>query len=574
MNTHRLLLGSVLALVLGAVPAQAHHVVWLDFSLWDLGAYPTVNGNSPPTPADRSAVQELVVANMVEDYAPFDIYFTTVQPPNGRYTWVVFLPGTFGTLFGCAGPSCCALGFCSGIGTWDEGVSSVEIYTGAFAALNAFSGANANTTRIANGISHTTSHELGHILDLTHCHSADDFVASGTACVNDGYGATADANVNWHMMASGASTGLTGTQRATRDRFFNMHSERRVLYSDLQPRNHWAQLGNVNAGLGRSDLTFGRLLSPTSIEWHNLLSDGTAFGADTTWSAGAGQRADLFFTSDVTGDGRVDLVYGRIAGASTVRWYVRAATNSSFGAATTWVSDAGDAGDIFRLADVTGDGRADLVYGRPLPDGVKWYVRPSTGAAFGDVSVWLDDAGDEAGLFLLGDVTADGTADLVRFDKTRGGAANDNVVTYHSDGASFRFSRLDLVPTSNPDYVLLGDADGDQRADLVTGRVLSNTDVDWYVRPSDCLELFVECFPDGSKWVDGAGDAGDLFRLGDGDGDGRVDLFYGRPIGMTSLINAPDPTQIRWYGRLSTGAAFGAYATWATDAGDEGDMFP
>jgi hypothetical protein len=74
--------------------------------------------------------------------------------------------------------------------------------------------------------------------------------------------------------------------------------------------------------------------------------------------------------------------------------------------------------------------------------------------------------------------------------------------------------------------------------------------------------------------VNGAGDAGDLFRLGDGNGDGRVDLFYARPRGITSLTSMPDLTWVQWYGRMSTGSLFGAYTVWAADAADDGDIVP
>jgi hypothetical protein len=43
---------------------------------------------------------------------------------------------------------------------------------------------------------------------------------------------------------------------------------------------------------------------------------------------------------------------------------------------------------------------------------------------------------------------------------------------------------------------------------------------------------------------------------------------------MTSLTSAPDLTQVRWYGRLSTGSSFGPYTVWANDATDEGDIVP
>ena len=212
--TPRLLTIAAIWSLLAAAPASAHHVVWLDFSQWNLGAWTSVNGHKPATAADQTAIRDQIIAGMIEDYALFDIYFTTVRPANGRYTRVYFYANASDDLFGCAGPSCCQNGNCSGIGTWTDAVSDLEVYTGSFATEQAFTGTNATTVRIANGISHTASHELGHVLGLTHCHAADDFTDAGVTCAGS-YDATSDENVNWHIMASGRSD-LTAAQRATR----------------------------------------------------------------------------------------------------------------------------------------------------------------------------------------------------------------------------------------------------------------------------------------------------------------------------------------------------------------------
>jgi hypothetical protein len=288
----------------------------------------------------------------------------------------------------------------------------------------------------------------------------------------------------------------------------------------------------------------------------------------------------------VTGDGRADLVYGRIIDAITVRWYVRPSSGNAFGGVTTWAADGGDAGDIFRLGDIDGDGRADLVFGRPLDaTTVKWYVRKSSGVAFDEVATVLsEDAGSEGMLFLLGDVTGGGTADLVAV--TRG----DNSWfprVYHSDGSHFTLLAQGHQDgfSGTPDYLLLGDVDADGRADVMSGVVNSDTDVDWFVTTSTGCTLRTlnntrppiqveDCFGSAAKWSDGTGDAGDSFRLADVDGDDRSDLIFARPRGITSLVNAPDPTLVRWYGRTSTGTGFHPVTTLAADATDDGDIVP
>jgi hypothetical protein len=203
-------------------------------------------------------------------------------------------------------------------------------------------------------------------------------------------------------------------QRATRDRFFSVHSERRKLASSVQLRNHFAPLPNFAGNATRADLIYGRLSSPNVMKWFERTSTGSAFGGFSEWSSDAGNAGDIFLTGDVNNDGRADLVYGRIEASKQVTWFVRLSDGSNFGGFSTWADDAGDAGDSFRLADVNNDGRADLVYGRPLDSKtVRWFVRKSNGSSFGNFSTWADDAGDIGDLFYVADVDHDKKADLV-----------------------------------------------------------------------------------------------------------------------------------------------------------------
>jgi hypothetical protein len=581
INTPRSGTLTVLSLValLWSVPAHAHHVVFLDFSEFGLSAYPTVNGHTPPTAADLTAIRELIIAKMVKDYAAFDVQFTTVTPASGSFTRLTFFDDNANGLFGCAGPSCCLFGNCTGIGTFTQAQSGVEVYAGSFAADSNFSGANATTARIANAIAGTGSHELGHVLGLRHCHAADDFVASGAAC-SDGFQGTNDANVNFHLMASGASSGLTMAQRATRDRFFSVHSERRVLFSNFQTRNHWNPLGNINAGVGRSDLTFGRIGQPDIVEWFNRLSLGSSFSDDLrTFASDAGQRADTFMLGDVDGDNRVDLVIGEVLTTNTVRWRVRLATSTAFAAATVFATDAGNAGDIFRLADIDGDGDKDLLRGTASSAAtVAWAVHLSSGSGFGAAVTLANDAGNRGDLFLVGDVTGDSRDDLVAVRRGSGG------VEVHASFGNLlgNMDTEDDLNTLSPDYVFLGDVNGDGKADLVTGLVISNTRVDWDVQSSVALVGDCSlggggprvCFAEAQRFRTNGGDAGDQFRLADGDGDGRMDLFLARPNGMTSLTAAPNTRRVSWLAHPSTGTTFAPEVTFLTNGNREGDLFP
>ena len=55
---------------------------------------------------------------------------------------------------------------------------------------------------------------------------------------------------------------------------------------------------------------------------------------------------------------------------------------------------------------------------------------------------------------------------------------------------------------------------------------------------------------------------------------GAATIYSRGHVGLTSLVNAPDPTSIRWDPRTSSGTGFRAVATLATDATDDGDIVP
>jgi len=573
MKRIRTSLLALLATFACAGSAFAHHVVYLDFSDFDLGAWTSVNGNTPATSSDEEAIEDQILVEMAKDYAAFDVYFTTFEPNYGRFTRVIFHDDTVtsstGTTFGCAGGGCCANGNCTGTGSWDDQIESAcEVYSGSFSTLSSLQSSNATTSRIATAIAHTASHELGHVLGLGHENAADDSVTLG--CTAASSCSTSDGNVNWHIMSSGKSWGLTSTQRATRDRFFSIHASKRLLLGELQPMNHFAPLGNINGGVGRSDLLYGRFTSTTATQFTGLTSTSSSFGNEQTWSPDSGKAGYIYRVGDVDGDGKDDLVFGGIKSSDQVKWYVRTSTGSDFADSyAVWRNDAGDVGDIFRLADVDGDGKDDLVYGRPLDETtVRWYVRLSNGSGFGSASTWVDDAGSIGHIFMLGDLGGDGDADLLY-----GSIKSASQVKWYgrfSNGHGFTSYQVWRDDAGDQgDMFYLGDVDGDGDADLVYGRAVADTQVRFYGRRSTGNE-----FSTYSVLKDNAGNAGDLHRIGDGDADGKMDLFYGRNRYQDDLSGTPDPTEIMWFGRLSTGFAYGDWSIWANDAGDDGDIFP
>lgn len=178
---------------------------------------------------------------------------------------------------------------------------------------------------------------------------------------------------------------------------------------------------------------------------------------------------------DVTGDGRADLVAQLpSADAGSLRVYAGNGATTSNPWEPTYVatSPRWTFADFLLLADVTGDGRADVIARDPAADAGTLWVYPNDGSGSGDP--WPDRfaAGtgwNVADKILAGDVTGDGHADLLVRDPS---SANGTLLVYPGDGSG----------TSNPwtgspiwsgtgwnlaQMLMLGDVTGDGRPEVV-----------------------------------------------------------------------------------------------------------
>jgi hypothetical protein len=177
-------------------------------------------------------------------------------------------------------------------------------------------------------------------------------------------------------------------------------------------RVHYA---DVN-GDGKADLIYQGDPNNT---FYVSISTGNGFAPFQTWVTHGGSftfgQAQF---ADVNGDGKADLIFQD----DNNGFWVSLSTGTGFTSPSLWV----DHGGTFKTgqaqyADLNGDGRADLIFdGEPNNT---FYVSLSTGTAFTAPAPWDAHGGNFiAGQFQLADVDGDGKADLIfqRFSTSYG----------------------------------------------------------------------------------------------------------------------------------------------------------
>jgi subtilisin family serine protease len=263
-------------------------------------------------------------------------------------------------------------------------------------------------------------------------------------------------------------------------------------------------------GDGAADIAVWR---PGTGEWFWETS-GTGFNPSLGLGATLGLPTDRPFVGDIDGDGRADPIVWR-SGSGTWSWLL---SSAGYNNASQGSKDWGITTDVPLVGDLDGDGRVDLIVWRPST-GTWYWLLSSTGydaTRAGSVQWGIGSLGD---IPMTGDFDGDGKADIAVWRPTDG--------TFYWLNSSMDYSRsaagsMQWGIGSLGDVPLLGDLDGDGRADLVVWRPADGTFYWLY------SSLGYSASAAGSQqW--GVGSLGDLPRLADLDGDGRADLVVWRP---------------------------------------------
>lgn len=275
-------------------------------------------------------------------------------------------------------------------------------------------------------------------------------------------------------------------------------------------------------------------------DWDVARSDGRSLLPAQRGQDPSSRGADDVLMADVTGDGRADLVF--VYAAKGDLWVAQALAEAGrFDALVPWLRGSAAGASRQLLADVTGDGKADAV--AFFSASGSWRVATSTGSAFSAHAEWKSGHGAGSAAQLLADVTGDKRADAVAFF-----AATGNWWVAPSSGSAF--SSYSLWKSNHgigSENQLLADVTGDDRADAVA---FFTTTGSWWVAPSTGA-----AFSTYALWKSGHGGGSSSQLLADVTGDGRADaVAVFRRSGSF------------WVAPASTGA-FTTYALWKSNLG-------
>src|SRR5262245_54267487 len=218
--------------------------------------------------------------------------------------------------------------------------------------------------------------------------------------------------------------------------------------------------------------------------------------------------------ADFDGDGMTDVIVWR---PSTGTFFART-SGSGFnaGVAKQWGSQA--LGDKPFTADIDGDGIVDLIVWRPT-DGTWYWLTSGTGYNYANAVSKQWGAQSLGDVPMVGDMDGDGKADLVIW------RASTGTFYWLTSSTNYNYQNamgIQFGDKASGDIPMLADFDGDGKMDIAVWRASTGV---WFWLTSSTGYSYSTAH--ALQW--GASSQGDVPFTGDIDGDGRTELIVWRP---------------------------------------------
>ncbi len=246
----------------------------------------------------------------------------------------------------------------------------------------------------------------------------------------------------------------------------------------LHPNRSWSPyktlVGDVN-GDGYDDILWNVTASGLANRTYVALSDRVgSFLVNSNFQdhSGLGWEEYDTFIADITGDGADDIIWNTTISTENRTYTGINFSNGVFQLPSSQVHNPGDWSNMrTNLGDVNGDGRADLVWDLTTSFDKNYiYVGLSTGDGhYTQLPVQVNSlAGEKVFESALADINGDGRADLIWNDRT---TTNLTVVGLGSSNGTFDFSRVEQTHPEVSDWqqftMFMADVNGDKQDDII-----------------------------------------------------------------------------------------------------------
>jgi hypothetical protein len=269
----------------------------------------------------------------------------------------------------------------------------------------------------------------------------------------------------------------------------------------------WMQITSAGSGTGPAGVTFSVLRNAGGADRTGTLS--IAGQSVSVRQAGFNNAA----TSDVDFDGYSDLIWQKPDGTLAM-WSVQ---RNSLVSAQLLPSVADPSWRVVGSGDLNGDGHADLVWQKTEGTLAAWFWTP-TGYLSGTSFLTPTDVGLHWKVRGVADLNGDGRADLVFQHDTEGWLA----VWYMSGANAIATVFLSIAQQPDPNWQIAGagDINGDGRADIVWQNQATGNLAAWLMNGSQVIGTNLLSIPMVAdlNWK--------VMGVGDMDGDGRADLLW------------------------------------------------